>query len=122
VIDRYGIVDRALKTVLSVQAKVMPARDRRLPEKSEIEYDFVAYFEGIRTVKNIEELKDTVPRRLAEYGPGAFETSDPRGLCSIDSNVAHAMYDSHRIEWELDSALRASDGAGHTLWMARPDT
>jgi radical SAM superfamily enzyme YgiQ (UPF0313 family) len=107
-VGTYGITDPAMKTVLSVQAKVMPARDRRVPEKLEIEHDFVAYFEGIRTVRNIEEFKDIVPRRLAEYGPGTFEISDPRGLCNIDSNVADGMYDQHRIEWELASALSST--------------
>jgi hypothetical protein len=83
----------------------------------ELEHDFVAYFDGISSAKNVDEL--IAPMRLSEYGPGTLEISDPRGLCNVVSNLMDGMYDSHRIEWELASALRpdANDG----VVVARPD-
>lgn len=117
VADQYGIVDRAMQTVFSVQAKVIPARDRRLPEKLELEHDFVAYFDKIRSAKNIEEF--IVPKRLVDYGPGTFEISDPRGLCNVVSYLMNGMYDSHRIECELASALTSDANDG--VVVARQD-
>jgi radical SAM superfamily enzyme YgiQ (UPF0313 family) len=109
--NNYGIADRPVNTVLSVQAKVMPAIDRWLPEKLKMEHDFVTYFEGIKCARNLGEF--IPPKRLAEYGPGTLEISDPNGLCNIDSNVLHTAYEPYQIEWELTSALRSSDGPYH---------
>jgi len=101
---RYGIIDPPVRTILTALAKIRPARDRRMPERLDLEYDLVGYFDGFNKAKNLEHLKAALPRRLAEYGPGVLEVSDPHGLCKLESGIP--KYGGYRIaEWELASDL-----------------
>jgi hypothetical protein len=103
--SNYGINPKQLETVLRVQMKIMPARDRTLPETLVLEQDFGAYFEAVRGARNLEASGASRPRALAEYGPGTLEISDPHDFCGENSNHVELSYDHRRVEWELTSPL-----------------
>lgn len=105
--SRYAIADPALKTVLAVQAELMPAMDRRPPGRLEMEHDFVSYFETIRNARNMEQRDSELSRPLVEYGPGILEINDPHGLCGTQPSSMDEVYDNHHSVWELASALKA---------------
>lgn len=106
----YGLtLDGPLATVLSVQRAVLPARNRAFPDVIELEHDYVEYR------RDRSSLADgAVPSRLADYGPGRLQVSDPTGVCDryiqrnempdrrdhTTSNLFWVGYD-----WELDSPL-----------------
>jgi len=105
--SHYAIDDPALETVLAVQAGLMPAKDRQLPGRLELAHDFVSYFRVVRSAKNVEQRAGALSRPLVDYGPGILETSDPRGLCGIETASIDRPYDNHHSVFELASALNA---------------
>jgi hypothetical protein len=89
--------DSELAAVVELNRKVMPERNRQLPEVVDLEFNFVEYFRD-------RSLPDGARRLLSQYPPGTLTVRDPQNLCEeLFSNTF--LYGLHTIHWELDSEL-----------------
>lgn len=85
VIERLGLNDDALTTVVKVQQAVLPARDRVLPQTIELEHDYASWHSAMVEVKeqgHLEDWQSVVPP-LHRFGRASFTVDDPDRLCEV---------------------------------------
>jgi radical SAM superfamily enzyme YgiQ (UPF0313 family) len=82
--------DETLRTVLTVQRAVLPARDRVLPETIYLPHDYAAWHQLMveATQNGHQEDWPTVVPRLGTFGPGTITIDDPDHLCSLGIGAA----------------------------------
>ncbi len=106
VVATYGIPDdSALATVFAVQHALLPARDRKFPERVETAHDYAAWYGAMVAAKDAGRLSDwreAIPP-LRTYGPGTLDVRDPFDVCVF--GIGHSVeLDSFGV-WELDSPV-----------------
>jgi radical SAM superfamily enzyme YgiQ (UPF0313 family) len=86
VVEVLGLADdEALRTVLAVQRAVLPARNRPMPQTSELRHDYAVWHRTMvetRDAGHHDDWHSIVPP-LRELGPGSFTVDDPDRICEF---------------------------------------
>jgi radical SAM superfamily enzyme YgiQ (UPF0313 family) len=105
-VDVEGIADDdALETVLIVQHKLLPARDRTFPVEVPLPHDYVAWRKKLLEVRDDDHA--AWPARLPALrtlGPGSIRIDDPHRICStaLDGALTAIVHES---SWDFDSPV-----------------
>jgi hypothetical protein len=97
--------DSALRTVLTVQHALLPARDRRFPVALELAHDYAAWHAAMEDAKDgahRDDWPDVVPR-LRDLPPATFVVEDPNQVC--DRGMGYHIIDNLDADWELHSPV-----------------
>lgn len=119
-VEELGLPDdSALGTALRVQEAVMPSVGRELPERIELEHDYIAFYRS--------EIRPTDEgphgRGLAEFPPGEMVVDDPRRVCATAFQELQDLH--HTPDGLRDLMLEMRFWAGDGNWelsypLARP--
>lgn len=104
--DNYSIhlEDSEKNTLIEVQIAVMPSLGKTVPFETELEHDFVKYFEQIKSVVNIESLNGNFTP-LKDFLPGSLKVHTLKNKM-IDNLSLQGLHSPTAAGWELRSALR----------------
>jgi radical SAM superfamily enzyme YgiQ (UPF0313 family) len=102
----HGVADDdALATVLAVQNALLPARDRRFPDRIDLPHDYAAWHAAMIAAKDAGHRLDwpgVVPP-LRQYPPGELVINDPYEVCVF--GIGHTIESDSAGVWELESPV-----------------
>jgi radical SAM superfamily enzyme YgiQ (UPF0313 family) len=103
--EQWGaeLIDEEWATVRRVQEALMPDRGRRFPISVDLDHDYVAWSWAFSEARADGTDPCVVVPRLATYGPGHIDITDPNRVCEEQMGAWHWSADYHY--WELGSPL-----------------
>ena len=106
-VEELGVADdSALRTVLEVQASLLPAFGRSFPLTLALDHDIVAWSNEVTDARAHDPSgawAERVPR-LNTFGPAELVVDDPMSINDWAVGI-HPELNSLGVNWELDSAL-----------------
>ena len=112
--------DSAMRTVLSVQHALLPARHREFPLTLELEHDYTAWHRAVLNAKDEGQRADwpTQVARLQSFAPGRFSVDDTRGVTDLGLGLSSDAY-AVGLSWELDTPIARPSNFGSELVESR---
>jgi hypothetical protein len=107
-------VDSASDVVSEVQAAVMPAGGRLLPEILKLDHDYAAWHYDMRSAirsGHAEDWQDRVPK-LRDYDPGELAIDDPYDLCSkgLGASVDGDLFGNYELRTSVARWIAVDNG------------
>ena len=103
-IRHYALADdSALHTIFTVQKALLPAPDRRFPQRLRLKHDFAAWHRAMMQAKMAGRLTDWVSEvpRLGDLPPARLVVTDPAGVSR--QVMGFNMDENLTADWELGS-------------------